>query len=1108
MASALNTKINSYALERGIEFDQSFTTTPIRTGTNPLINAYTQNSTSSIVYESTVGPVGGAGSWNYQWSTTSGTNSYFRAPASSTNELLGVNDQDYSVGVWFKLNDLPTGISTAAASLFQITSNSTGFLISISGSTASTPSKLNMSIAGTTSFGDQPNSLTANTWYYLAVRRKSNVITVYLNNSVIWTTSHTGTSIASTWMIGDTSARAFNGSYNASNYYLTTADEIDATAISEIWTAGSGGGTNISITETPATADAMFAEPTIIVVTPDYTQITTSIVASAIFPDDISIIGNVNINNIVTEVLTADAELINNVIISTGTDESFSAAEFTATAELVEPVFPRPPMTASATMPDPIITIPQSYYKLVKDLNPLFYTNLDASTITNFGSWTGVSYVVGSTVTKNLPSTGDMALIGAGKSWRFTGNTSANNNRLEIIPSSPTTTIRDLILSKNYAIEYWTKITNDITGVYSGTRFDIGNIDFKIDGEIITFTQNAMTNGFTGSFNNLTPINGNFYSTSFQSNLIKLNDWNHVAITINQNVLSIWVNGSLLLNSSRIIDTGAVNAASVNYTEAILYDGFDTNDGGSYIDEIAIYGQYLTNSEIIDHYSFINNQSPDRNITSSLFQASSISGEHNFIVNSNAIIFDLGVTASAIIVDPNIVAEKLINFNATFLTASAENTDVNVYYGWTIVATPIIAYSELINAYRLSDLYSAYVQANIAPYRYVTFDGDNPYLDYGTDNGYSVVPTVVNGTIVNPDLGINGKSALTAGTSYITDGVILKESEWNDSWGTGQNSYHSAFWFQRAQDDNSTTGLRVLWNLNGYKDNQHVVLYQYQNKLHMQFNNGSGTWIEQDTETLDLFDYQRHFVVIEFDHTNTNNNTVRLYVDAVLEMTVDLGAYTGTTTNETTADSGPNDELNNHPRLSVGCLITPFASTALPVVPANTKLIIDEIYWDKNAITETQVTSLFNIMPDKDNSNYISDPFLASSELVMPATTTSSVLLVVPFTALVELLEPLITADREVITSADAMIATANFEDAVVFEDKIIASDVFVATATFNDAGVIITIPAQPMTLTATLIEASLVNGVSIRRGLTPYVKYLRNSNFSRISIPRLREVK
>jgi hypothetical protein len=262
----------------------------------------------------------------------------------------------------------------------------------------------------------------------------------------------------------------------------------------------------------------------------------------------------------------------------------------------------------------------------------------------------------------------------------------------------------------------------------------------------------------------------------------------------------------------------------------------------------------------------------------------------------------------------------------------------------------------------------------------------------------------------------------------------------------------------------------------------------------MQFNNGSGTFVEQDTTALDLFDYNRHFVVIEFDHTNNNNNIVRLYVDAVLRSTVNLGAYTGSTTNASSADSGPNDELNNHPRLSVGCLITPFASTALPVAPTNTKLIIDEIYWDKNSINQTSVTNLFNTMPGKTNTNVLANPMLASDDFIMPAFETTVNFVVDPFTASASLVEPVTTADREVIYTADLMTATAIMANAEVNENRTIPADVMLAVATFNDPGIQITIPGGPMLASAFSPKFVKFNSLPLT-DMPAYIRYLRILN-------------
>jgi hypothetical protein len=274
----------------------------------------------------------------------------------------------------------------------------------------------------------------------------------------------------------------------------------------------------------------------------------------------------------------------------------------------------------------------------------------------------------------------------------------------------------------------------------------------------------------------------------------------------------------------------------------------------------------------------------------------------------------------------------------------------------------------------------------------------------------------------------------------------------------------------------------------------------------MQFNNGSGTWVEQDTGTLDLFDYERHFIVIDFNHTNPNNNIVKLYVDSVLKSTVNLGAYTGTTTNAASADSGPNNEANNRPRLSVGCLITPFGSTALPVAPANTKLIIDEIYWDKNSISQTQVTNLYNVMPDGVNSNYLVSSFTADATTVMPAISFSSNIAAAALTASASLVQPQTTVVRIVSYAATPMLATALSRDGLVFESRIVTSDIFAASVIFNSAGVKITIPGGPMLATISLSMPARINTYQPTR-FNAYLRYLRAESLNH-EIYHYREVK
>jgi hypothetical protein len=910
---------------------------------------------------------------------------------------------------------------------------------------------------------------------------------------------------------------------NMSNFYFASTSVIGASQISEIWTAGST--LSAAPVANPSTATALMTEPTIVIVANNNIEVTTSFLASTVIPENISVSASQNINIVVTEVLTASTIIGDNVIVNTGSNESYSSEPMTATALLAQPFLPEDPLIASATMPGGNAVVQANYFNLVKQLSPYVYINNGLTVPVNYGTQSG-TFVRGVNLTTNQDGGLPLNLIADGKSW-LGATSSGSDGFFTFETTNFEDSFHNVLGTGTFAYEVWVKprqlpFENTFAGGSATTRLPLLAILNADKLKIL------LDDGFTNNNGITTPryfslfINNNLNTTvELKANIdptFTLNNWNHVVVNAyqsginpNERLVQLWVNGQILINQTIAFTEWSDTTNKINYVLGSNASGL-SRLSDMYYDEMAIYKIPLTNSQIIQHHNFISTYGPDYIDNAEPFTANAVSGNNNFIAQSNATIAETPATSTALFVDPTVSVSRSINIIADPMLSNALSTDVTVFYGRTFVATPMISAAESKEGFVINDVYYEYVQTNIAPYRYVNFDGQNDYIDYGTDNDYSVASIVVGGTIVGTDLGIVGKSAKTAGTSYVTDGVILNESEWNDSWGTGQNSYHSAFWFQRALDDASTTGLRVLWNLNGYKDNQHVVLYQYQGKLHMQFNNGSGTWIEQDTGALDLFDYNRHFIVIEFDHTNTNNNTVRLYVDAVLKSTVNLGAYTGTTTNASTADSGPNDEANNHPRLSIGCLITPFNSTALPVAPANTKLIIDEVYWDKNSITSTMVTNLFNIMPDKGNNIVTAEPMTASSQSVMPAISTITILLSDPFTASGSLIEPVITVVRQVIYNANAMTATALSVDARRFENRIVLADIFVANAIFNDPGVTVTIPGPTMYATAKLNSKGIylitVNPnlrLYPNRMLTPWLAYLRATDT--VSILPTREV-
>lgn len=1183
MASLLNTKINSYAIENGIEFDFAVATPPTQTGTiTDNTSSYWTILGRTPVYQSTVGPAGGSGSW--QFTSNSANGCRLRNNGGSILTLSG--DGDYSIGFWAKMSQSrPSSTSDVASVIYTIASTAThGFGVFVTGGAHATPNRISFNATNTTTVTDI--TVDTNAWYYFAITKTGTNLNFYVNNELKATRTNMQNANASLQAWGDPQL-IDTFVVNISNWYYASTSVIGPTQIAEIWTVGSSAPATVNYSASPLTASATLVEPAlkiddIFLATPitatalinhptiattigDHVEITTSFIASIALPTNITVSAQRNAS-ITAQALTASTRLADNIIVTTGLDESFGAPALIASALMSEAFVSRPPMKASATILNPTVVIPVTYSGLVTSLDPVFYYNFRQNTMQNYGSWAINKYVVGATVEKNVASTGDMSAIDNGLSWKFTGTSPSSPDYVEIWPQEsqgyiPATynpyapplgidPITDIQRSRSYAIEYWSKIPS--TGRGPGVQFGIFDIRYKS-----TYSTGQDRIGYeitatlpTWSSVPLPGIPGPSYERIFvpSTDNVILNDWNHIVLNVFPTydldvetqtlVLSekkvdvnFWINGNLIGNHRFSLDYAyvgledrradgsirrkhidifsstdpSVTMASPVWTRPLPYEspqlrGFWGNRGGSgnnvFFDELAVYDQPLTNSQILDHYYFVYNQNPNRVISPIALTAQATSGNHMGFAQADRNVAATPITGSIDLVMPAISVSKSINHFASPLIASALNTNVVVYYGTTISANSVIAVAEAKEGFFLSDIYYNYVQANIAPYRYVTFDAQNEYLDYGTDNDYSLIPTTIGGTVVNPDLGINGKSVKTAGTSYVTDGVILKESEWNDSWGTGANSYHSAFWFQRALDDASSTGLRVLWNLNGYKDNQHVVLYQYQGKLHMQFNNGSGTWIEQDSGTLNLFDYNPHFIVIEFDHTNANNNTVKVYVDSVLKINVNIGSYTGTTTNAVSADSGPNNELNNRPRLSVGCLITPFVSTALPVVPTNTKLIIDEIYWDKNSITSTMVTNLFNAMPDRTSNVTVASPLLCSATIVNPQISTSTTVLAGSALSNAIFVMPAISIQFSNTYFANALLCSAEMKEGIFDTTLKIFADIFVASAVIVQPVVFSGYVATPMYANISMNNPSEVMGLPLT-DLSDYIRYLRIESYT-----------
>jgi hypothetical protein len=870
----------------------------------------------------------------------------------------------------------------------------------------------------------------------------------------------------------------------------------------------------------PATATALQTEPTIAVTAGDHTEITTSIPVSALMaPATVSVQRFVNV--IVDEPATATVELINNVIVGASNSVDFGVQEFTASAELVEPILPEQPMLASAESGNHTVYVDPNYFNAVTQLNPYLYINNGASggSIINYGSQSG-TFTKGSSLLTNQDGGTPLNLVREGKSWK--GASSSNTTSwIKFDSSNDLNSFNNLIGTGNFAYEMWAKpltfpgsfndnngptyafLNNeDVIELYMTTPWDGYGTD---PGYSVSSTRDLRLK-IKNSSSGTTELIAVLSSTP-----ISLNNWNHIVINVyqsginaNQRLVQLWINGQVVFNQNISFTTWT---DSTNFNSIIM--GTDAqsllNLSDMFMDEVAIYAEELTNSQIINHYNLISTLSPNYTDSPEPFVANAESGDHQFIVNSNAIPEIKEATASALLTMPTLIAGKSFTHNAAAMTASATSVVPGVSYGITYSATPNIAYAESVNAFHLNSIYADYVRTNINPYRYVTFDSSVPTADIGTDADYSVVPTVIGGTVVNPDEGINGKSAKTAGTSYVTDGVILKESVHDDDWGVSTNHYSSSFWIQRADDDQSTTGLRVIANAYGYGTGDYFLLYQYQNKLHFEFKNITTVITQATTGNVDLFDYDRHLVVLDLDHSG-QTDYAKVYVDATLVMTINLGTNRVSLINGT-PHTAPNDEVNNHPRYSVGCLITPFAETSLPVQPTNTKLIIDEIYWAKASINQTAVTALYNIMPDKNNADFVADPMTASALSVMPAISTQAILSEGPATASALINNVTVIANRNIVVNAAFATASAQFVNALRIDNRIISSDVMVATAIFNDAGVRITIPGGPMLVTAQMV-LPFATHLGRLVPVSAYVRYLRSEAQDGIALYSMKEIK
>jgi len=232
MTSALNTKINSYSLQFGIEFDEAYSLTPTVTGS--IGTGFTQTwslTGNAPTYEAGVGPLGGSGSWKYQVGPSFGS-SRFRNTTSALMQSL--NDKDFSIGFWVKVIDAPPVGSGSPLQTWQLSSNA-GYLFS----TFNDGGTLKFLYNGPSGAYLLPDAINLNQWYYFAARRTPFTTTLYVDGVLKETFSYGGLSNNGTSLNFGQVDQGFDNTFYISNWYLAPTSVITATEISEIWNTGS-----------------------------------------------------------------------------------------------------------------------------------------------------------------------------------------------------------------------------------------------------------------------------------------------------------------------------------------------------------------------------------------------------------------------------------------------------------------------------------------------------------------------------------------------------------------------------------------------------------------------------------------------------------------------------------------------------------------------------------------------------------------------------------------------------------------------------------------------------------------------------------------------------
>lgn len=1096
----------------------------------------------------------GAGSWAFQYGSynQSDSSGFRKFGDTILNDIISNNSNSYSCGIWVKINPPSSGNFDSSLKLIQVGGHWMASIIVNYNPNTSSVTIQSISAEFTEIFTNL--GIDDGNWHYLALivtedpNFPGQVLAVrgFFDGSQIFYQDILGSNsennleyfaIGDNFVLGTTD---YTDLIEFAHIYIDeSASTIDSTAIANIWAAGTAPpSANVTLNVAPLNStNALFFDPTIVTTqSAGHVEVVTVIPVSAILTEPVVIAEtNIYVSGPIT--LTANAEIVNNVSVNTPTDVQHVADAATAEAFFQQGIgFPESPFTAVAESGNHQVSVTPSYFKTVVNSSPYAYFPYPQSTyptvtdtINNVGYYdarvTGLqsygtqdiaTYTVGDDLLVS-ESPDLLSEIGDGLSWFGTPYSNSPNNFVSFqITNAAESFWNTAVKNGVFTYETWVNFAGGSETAFSNNLFTVKEHNVFVSAEKYTeiifnpVFENYISNMFVRQYvANNPPETITEYSNTYRQNidvsgrLCELNQWTHVVVrfeqdpvNVNRRIMTIFKNNTVW-HTETIYNKLQTNLGwDTSFTDTNLNFNILWPYANTHVDEVAIYDFALGNSEISGHYNFLTTFSPNLLFNSSVVGTASANIVDPQITPSFSLSYPTtSAIASADIVQPSIVAEIPVTVFTTELLAAAQLNEP-FFYGdpdINIFAEPMVCTAELGLAWFVNDVYYQNVQLLTSPYRYVTFDGANEAADYGSDTHFgNATPTIINGSILPYGNDFTGKAAVTSGLDYTNNGIVLMESQHDDDWGTGTDTYHSTFWMQRAESDTST-GLRVLWNLNGHYDNQHVILYEYNNKLHIVLNNGSGTFIEAESaNNVNLFDGERHFVVIGFDHTGVNN-FVNVWVDTINVLSVDMGQYTDQTINGIVF-AEPNSEVNNYPRLGIGELITPIGSAVLPVNPSAPTIHFDEITWSKQDITSTQMVALFNAMPDVNNNRVIAQAMDATAIIIDASISSGSNIPADSLNANASssdampyvVFNNLIFADEFALNNAEMLEASISVR-------AIINSDIMVASANFGASGVDVGIGSGAMTANAELL-LPLINNRPITQ-YSDYIRYLREQN-------------